>query len=245
MTDWIYGLISKKKAISKHITKVEFDIGLFIVSIWLVEKNGHFFMIDTGIGKLGSGEMIDYSLRKYFPKINIEALFLTHGHSDHVGGVSNLLKRNPSLPIFINHREFPYLLGEKPYPRRKNLEQVNFDASLLRSLSSEEAKVSLAKAGLTPLWTPGHSPGHTCYYHEGDQVLIAGDLLTTNRRGTLRPPMKAFTDDMPEALATAHHLLQTYPQALLSVCHGGDIQNALAEMKKSAWYGKRESKNGK
>lgn len=42
MTDWIYGLISKKKAISKHITKVEFDIGLFIVSIWLVEKTATF-----------------------------------------------------------------------------------------------------------------------------------------------------------------------------------------------------------
>lgn len=236
MNDWIYRLISKKKEISRHITKVEFDIGLFIVSIWLVEKDGHFFMIDTGMKK-----MVTYLLKMYFPDIEIEGVFLTHGHSDHVGGVARLLELHPRMPIYIDNRELPYLLKEKPYPRRKNLEKVKFDAGLLRNLQDEGAQETLARAGLTPLWTPGHSPGHTCYFHEEDKVLIAGDLLTTNRRGALRPPMKAYTADMSEALTTAQNLLQAYPQALLSVCHGGEVRNALDELEKADWYKNKET----
>ena len=94
----------------------------------------------------------------------------------------------------------------------------------------------LEQAGLKAIYSPGHSPGHTCYYHAEDNLLIGGDLLTTNRAGVLSAPMKEYTADMPKALETAHSVLKEYSQAILSVAHGGEVKNAFQEMEKSEWF---------
>ena len=62
------------------------------------------------------------------------------------------------------------------------------------------------------------------YYHEEDQVLIAGDLFTATRNGKLRPPMKGYTADMRQALASGERILKDYSQALVSVCHGSEVK---------------------
>ncbi len=160
-------------------------------------------------------------------------------HSDHVGGIPQLRELLPDLPMLIDNREFPYISGRKPYPRREKPESLTFNLSEFTALDSLQAKEVLKQAGLIPVFSPDHSPGHTCYYHAEDDVLIAGDLLTTSRLGHLKPPMKAFTADMPQALKTAHDLLQTYSQTLISVCHGGEVANALEEMEKRKWYQKK------
>lgn len=225
---------AKKYHISPHIFKVTFDLLIFPVSIWIVENQGSYFLIDTGMGNMAS-----YAVETYLGSKPLAAVFLTHGHSDHVGGIAQLKDLYPTLPLMIDKRELPYVSGQKPYPRRKKVESVNFNTNWLEVLDSERAHSFLADAGLIPIFTPGHSPGHTCYYHAEDDVLIAGDLLTTSRLGHLKPPMKAFTADMPQALKTAHDLLQTYSQTLISVCHGGEVANALEEMEKRKWYQKK------
>ena len=83
-------------------------------------------------------------------------------------------------------------------------------------LESPEADRFLREAGLKVLFSPGHSPGHVSYYHEEDQLIIAGDLFTATRGG-----------DMKQALASGQAILQAYPEAVLSVCHGGEVQCAL------------------
>jgi len=57
-----------------------------------------------------------------------------------------------------------------------------------------------------------------------DNLLIGGDLLTTNRAGVLSAPMKEYTADMPKALETAHTVLKEYSHAILSVAHGGEVK---------------------
>lgn len=225
-------ILSKKVQVSPHVYKITVDFIIFPVSIWIVENGGHYFMIDTGIES-----MAHYLVEHYFGKQVLEAVFLTHGHSDHVGGLKKLLEAQENLPVYIDGREFPYVKGLEPYPGRKSNEQVSFDVDCLNSL--KDCQSILANADLLPVFAPGHSPGHTCYYHLKDKVLIAGDLLTTNRFGKLRPPMKAFTADMKEALKSAHQVLSRYPDSLLSVCHGGEVRRALNELEDSAWFLKK------
>ncbi|MFC3932645.1 MBL fold metallo-hydrolase [Streptococcus dentapri] len=226
----LYGIISKKKQISPHIFEVAFDIGVFIISIWVVEKDGVYFLIDTGIGS-----MAKYLVERYLDQRTIQAFFLTHGHSDHIGGLPALKDLLPDLPVIIDRRELPYVTGQVPYPRRKKIEAKIFDEKFFTFLEGAEAETLLKQAGLLPVFAPGHSPGHTCYYHKEDNVLLAGDMLTTNRFGRLRPPMKAFTADMDQALKTAHNVLTQYPHVLLSVCHGGEIREPLKELENSSW----------
>ena len=235
MNQLIYRLISKRKKISPHIEKFEFDIGIFIVSIWVVEKNNQYFLIDSGLAKL-LPRMAEYVVRNFYDKERVAGVFLTHGHSDHIGGIPTLKTLLPNLPIVIDSREIPFVSGEKPYPGREKLEPFTFKKQDFIELGTPESNALLEKAGLTAIHSPGHSPGHTCYYHSEDNLLIGGDLLTTDRAGVLSAPMKEYTADMLKALQTAHSLLKEYSQAILSVAHGGEVKNALQEMEKSEWF---------
>lgn len=235
MSQFIYRLISKRKRISPHIEKFEFDIGIFIVSIWVVEKDNNYFLIDSGLAKF-LPRMAEYVVRNFYDKERISGVFLTHGHSDHIGGIQRLKTLLPDLPIVINSKEIPFISGEKPYPGREKLEPIIFEKQNFIELETLEANELLEKAGLRAIYSPGHSPGHTCYYHADDNLLIGGDLLTTNRAGVLSAPMKEYTADMPEALETAHSVLKEYSQAILSVAHGGEVKNAFQEMEKSEWF---------
>ena len=53
--------------------------------------------------------------------------------------------------------------------------------------------------GFTVIETPGHSPGHVCFWREGDRVLVAGDVLfgqsPVSGRPSLHEPPAIFTLD--------------------------------------------------
>ena len=227
---FVFKLISRKKQLSPHISKVEFDMGLLIVSVWLVQKDGRTYMVDTGLA--GMGKTV---LEKHLDG-DLTAVFLTHGHQDHIGGLPQLREAQPELPVVINSQEFPYISGREPFPDRKKTEKVTFHPADFLSLSDDKAKELLEEVGLLAVPSPGHTPGHTSYYHAEDQVLIAGDMFTSDRKGRLKPPMKIYTGDMEKALASGRRVLETYPQALLTVCHGKEVQQALDQFEAAGGF---------
>ena len=87
------------------------------------------------------------------------AVFLTHGHYDHTGGVADLQKVWPEMPVYLNDRDtatdsytlqlFPNVPGAKSY-----------DEGDVFQVGSLQVEV---------LATPGHS--------EGSVVLRCGDVL--------------------------------------------------------------------
>lgn len=201
-----------------------------IVSFWLVNNNDRYFLIDSGMG-----DMTRFIVPKYVDAQKLDAVFLTHGHSDHSGGISWLRKNFPHIPIFVDDLEIPYLTGEKPYPRRKKIEKKVYDRQIFSSLNVEESTQMQYNAGIEAIFSPGHSPGHNCFYHAVDNVVIAGDLFTTSRRGKLKPPMKQFTADMQLALKTGKSVLEKYPSSILSVCHGTEVENISRNISQLSW----------
>ena len=154
MNQLIYRLISKRKRISPHIEKFEFDIGIFIVSIWVVEKNNQYFLIDSGLAKL-LPRMAEYVVRNFYDKERVSGVFLTHGHSDHIGGIPTLKTLLPNLPIVIDSREIPFVSGEKPYPGREKLEPFTFKKQDFIELGTPESNELLEQAGLKAIYSPG------------------------------------------------------------------------------------------
>ena len=73
--------------------------------------------------------------------------------------------------------------------------------------------------GIVVIPTPGHSPGHVCYYLKTQRLLIAGDALRVEG-GSLIGPSPMATPDMRRAVASLRNLLPYRIDAILCY-HGG------------------------
>jgi glyoxylase-like metal-dependent hydrolase (beta-lactamase superfamily II) len=206
------------RRVSEHIWSVRAWV-LIPVHVWLVKDDAEgVTLVDAGISPMTKA--IQRAIRQ-MDSGPLRRIVLTHGHSDHVGAVVPLLKTD-RVPVYVHSDEIEFMEGDKPYPRRKKRA-----ASLPRGIAEAlpgcpDGKLSRI-GGLTPFFAPGHSPGHTVYYHEQDQVLLAGDLFTS-KRGKLHRPMPIFTADMGEAIKSGEIVRSLRPKRV-EVCHGEPVMN--------------------
>ena len=205
----------KVKKVSEHIWSLKTWM-LIPIHVWLVADEEGVTLVDAGMPMMAKGIM------KYMNQLEagpLRRILLTHGHSDHVGALKSILSET-NVPIYAHEIEIPYMEGELIYPRRKKAEH-NVAKEIVQPLQEDEQGGLKAIAGLTPYLTPGHSPGHVVYYHEQDQVLLAGDLFTS-KKGKLHQPMSMFTADMAEAVRSSSIVEQLKPKRL-EVCHGNPV----------------------
>ncbi|MFC4411815.1 MBL fold metallo-hydrolase [Chungangia koreensis] len=219
----------KVEQVSEHIWSISSKL-LLPIHVWLVVDDQGVTLVDTGMKYMTKGIM------KAIGKLNLGPLnriLLTHGHGDHTGAVTGIMEQC-NVPVYAHEIEIPYLQGDLVYPRRKKLE-ANLPKGLAKPLPTDTEGNLVKIGGLTPYFTPGHSPGHVAYYHEEDQVLLAGDLFTS-KKGELRPPMKIFTGNMEEALQSSTIITKLTP-VRIEVCHGNAVLNPAEQMKEySAKY---------
>ncbi|GGH87493.1 glyoxylase-like metal-dependent hydrolase (beta-lactamase superfamily II) [Pullulanibacillus pueri] len=151
---------------------------------------------------------------------SLRRIVLTHGHSDHVGALSDLIDQY-NVPIYAHKIEQPFMEGELAYPRRKKA-QKTVQVGWVQPLSEDMEGKLLSVGGLVPYHVPGHSPGHVVYYHERDNVLLAGDAFTS-KKGKLRKPMPMFTADMKMAVKCGVDIVRRLNPERLEVCHGNPV----------------------
>lgn len=138
------------------------------INVWLVVSQDDVYIIDTGLDYMTT-EIISHAKALGNPK----ALFITHGHIEHISGVHQIVKRF-DIPVYTERLEIDAIgRGLVPYPNKKHQ---------LVSYFKEFDDSVLEKAGLKIYVTPGYSPGHTIFHHEKDNVLIAVRLsMSLNR----------------------------------------------------------------
>lgn len=125
----------------------------------------------TDVG--GSAEHVLAEVGKRGLKLN--AVWLTHGHLDHAGGVPMLLE-HANVPVFGPHKDDEYLLDVLPETTAEFGFPVCPAFKPTRWLNEGD---TLTVGGYTfnVLHIPGHTPGQVVFYCAAAKLLIAGDVL--------------------------------------------------------------------
>lgn len=107
--------------------------------------------------------------------LTLTALWLTHGHLDHAGGVP-FIKAHADVPVIGPHADDAFLLQELPQTTAAYGFPVCPAFTPDRWLTEGEP-LYLGHHRFDVLHIPGHTPGHVVFYNAEHALLIAGDVL--------------------------------------------------------------------
>lgn len=132
--------------------------GVPISSNVYVLESERFYVFDAG----GRPDLAPFLRACGIEEGRIGAIFLTHGHYDHVTGLRSL--RQFEVPTFISVKDAALL-------------ESSVQGAGAIDVSSDEPARILESIGMEKVDTPGHTPGSVCYLSKPDRTLISGDTV--------------------------------------------------------------------
>lgn len=135
----------------------------------LSDENNNCFIVDPGID--------DNNVIKYIDdnNLNLLGVLLTHGHFDHIRGLNLLLKKYPSMNIYI-HTEDEICLNDPAY-NASNMDNKLFAIDVKPIIINENDIIKGLSEDIFILHTPFHTMGSVCYYLKDSKLFFAGDTL--------------------------------------------------------------------
>ncbi|WP_420133108.1 MBL fold metallo-hydrolase [Rhodopseudomonas sp.] len=107
--------------------------------------------------------------------VSVEAIWLTHGHIDHVGGAADL-RDALKVQIIGPHRDDQFLLENVVNSGRSfGIDGVR-DVTTDRWLDQGDS-VEVGELKFQVLHCPGHSPGSVVFFNEAMRFALVGDVL--------------------------------------------------------------------
>ena len=136
------------------------------VSVMLLEKDGQQLLFDGGNGNEDS-RLLPCLQELGFASSDIDAIFITHLHGDHIGG---LVKDNQ--PVFPQAKLYIPSVELDAWTQAPNVQ------ALVTAYGENQVKFAIGDAlpcGVEAMAAYGHTPGHTIY--RTDEKLIVGDIM--------------------------------------------------------------------
>lgn len=215
-----------------------YRISLAWSNAYLLTEGGEATLIDAGLRK--DRAALEAALAEIgIAKERVTTVCLTHGHCDHAGSAAFFSRNAPEYGgrarVLAHRDEARYLNtprrtyvpaglrglrrpdsallfagGERLYP----VERCGVDEPLVDGQS-----IAVPGGPLRVIACPGHTRGHVAYCRERDGLLFSGDailnIIPIRRIPALSLPMRVFSEDWAQAIASARLLAELRPAALL------------------------------
>jgi len=136
--------------------------------VWCDETNEAVF-IDPG----GDVELLIKAVKDN--NVKLKAIWLTHGHLDHIGGTAKL-KKIFDLPVIGPHKDDEFLINAIPQ-QIKMFGFSSVESFLPDKWLKESEELELGHEKFSVIYTPGHTPGHVVLKHEKQKLLWVGDVI--------------------------------------------------------------------
>jgi glyoxylase-like metal-dependent hydrolase (beta-lactamase superfamily II) len=199
------------------------------VLVYSLECDGGVALVDAGWNTEEAWEALRSGLETVGASLDqVRAVLVTHIHPDHYGLAGRIREvsgawvgLHPADAAVLpgRYEEVDDLLGRMATLLRAcgvpavELDELNSSSMMIRQLVQitqpdrlidDGDLVSLGGRELRAIWTPGHSPGHLCFYDSVERLLLAGDHVLPR----ISPNISVHAQQRPNPLAEFLEALQ-------------------------------------
>lgn len=150
----------------KEITVETFILGPLETNCYLLTSGKDAVVIDCGLEPLPLLRAI------HDRDLNVQGIYLTHMHFDHIGGVADLQKITQA-PVYGDTKDM--YLNDIPIKHGGSLEfkeMINFKTTEL-----QPGRTTILDNPVMVLETPGHTPGSLSYFFPTIGCVFVGDVI--------------------------------------------------------------------
>lgn len=190
------------------------------INAFLVNTGKNLVLIDTGNGPQASptvGKVQQNLIAAGYRPEQVDTILMTHLHGDHFGGlVLNGKPAYPNATVYVAQKErdfwlSPQNLAQAAPERKAAFQRVQEMFNILAAANKVKTFAGDAPLlpGITPVFAPGHTPGHTAYsiVSEGKKLLAWGDIVHAEAVQMPLPETTiSFDSDMDQAVKTREAL---------------------------------------
>jgi glyoxylase-like metal-dependent hydrolase (beta-lactamase superfamily II) len=119
-------------------------------------------------------------------------IFLTHGHVDHMCGISDMCTVLGRIPIFCSERDLGYFLDPEMNRCPFNQQSGSLSDHVSQFSFVEPGHLRIGEDLFEVLALPGHTPGSIGLYSRYDKCVFTGDILFRGSIGTAHGPKSDF-----------------------------------------------------